>query len=292
LIIQPLRSFCRRNIDSTTIGWGGLLPGKSIADVLADAYDEHLFDGVLLEDMPDKPQFIFKATNLQTGRMVRMSKRRIADYRIGEIPHPKGFRLATAVAASSAFPPVLSPVVIKTKPSDWKKLEGADLHGQSAFTKKLVLTDGGVYDNIGLESIDSFQTILVSDAGAPFAFQMKKETFWPKQVFRALDIATDQSRGLRKRLLINQATMGKQTAAYWGIDQDGMKAPPHNALPAPISVTEKLARIRTRLNKFSPNEQGQLINWGYASCDNAVRRFADPAAAPPDGWPVPKHALG
>jgi NTE family protein len=135
--------------------------------------------------------------------------------------------------------------------------------------------------------------MLVSDAGAPFAMQVDRGTLWHKQVLRALDIATDQSRGLRKRLMFAEvATAEGRKAAYWGIDQDGVKNAAPGGLPCPPEVTGKIAKIRTRLDRFSAKEQGQLINWGYAACDNAMRRFAATDAPAPTAWPVPKYALG
>jgi NTE family protein len=62
-VIKPLRGFCRRDIDVKAAGWGAILPGKSIGDVLADIYDD-LFAGARIETLPDKPQFVFDATNL------------------------------------------------------------------------------------------------------------------------------------------------------------------------------------------------------------------------------------
>ena len=47
--------------------------------------------------------------------------------------------------------------------------------------------------------------------------------------------------------------------------------------------------------QISPEEQGQLINWGYALCDAALRgRTPDlvPGARRPARWPVPEAALG
>ena len=87
-VIEPLRGFCRRDIDVKAAGWGAILPGNSIGDVLADIYDD-LFAGARIEILPDKPQFVFGATNLQTGRLVRIQKVRLADYSIGEVPNPK-----------------------------------------------------------------------------------------------------------------------------------------------------------------------------------------------------------
>ena len=196
-VIKPLRDFCRRSVDTSAVGWGSILPGKSIGDVLADTYDD-LFKGITLQDLPDSPQFVFNATNLQTGRLVRLQKVRLADYTLGEIVNPN-VRLAVAVAASSAFPPVLSPVQITVDPKTWVKRPGAIYHGDPAYNRTLSLTDGGAYDNLGLETVDDFNPVIVSDAGAPFGMEDTASSLWPRQAMRALDIATDQARALRKR---------------------------------------------------------------------------------------------
>ena len=61
-------------------------------------------------------------------------------------------RLADAVAASSAFPPVLSPFTLRVKAADFAPGSRGPLHTQP-FTEKLVLSDGGVYDNLGVETV-------------------------------------------------------------------------------------------------------------------------------------------
>jgi NTE family protein len=289
-VITPLRSFCKRSIDTMAVGWSALLPAKSVGDVLADAYDE-LFHGITLQDLPDSPQFIFNATNLQTGRLVRLQKARLADYTIGEIVRPK-IRLAMAVAASSAFPPVLSPVEIDVDPKAWRKRKGAIYFGNAAYARKLSLTDGGAYDNLGLETVDDFNPVIVSDAGAPFGTEESASAFWPKQAMRALDIATDQSRGLRKRLLFAECRAGGRVVAFSGIDSDPTQYPAEQILHASPKVTAQLPRLRTRLNPFSDEEQGRLINWGWLMMDVAIRSYVDTSAPAPKSLPIPEYPLG
>lgn len=292
LIVQPLRKFCTQNVDTLAIAKGTFLPGWRISDVLAKIYDDDLFNKRTLDELPDRPQFVFKATNMQTGRLFRFSKRRLADYRIGEIPNPKGIRLAVAVAASSAFPPFLSPLELRLDPNLWVQLDGADLYEQLEYRTSVLLTDGGAYDNLGLETIDDFGTVLVSDAGAPFAFEPDTGLMWHQQTLRALDIATDQARGLRKRLLFAECTASRRPYSYWSIDGkiDSYKIP--DSLPCDRAKTDALAKIRTRLEPFSDREQGELINWGYALADAAVRRYAIPGEpTKPPAWPVPEHRL-
>ena len=73
--------------------------------------------------------------------------------------------LATAVAASSAFPPFISPVFLDPSPSDFEPGTGLDLQ-QVPYISHVVLTDGGVYDNLGLETVwKQCRTVLISDGG-------------------------------------------------------------------------------------------------------------------------------
>lgn len=125
LVMQPLRRFCARNIDARAIAEGTISPWNSISEVLAREYDE-LFEKKRLAALPDKPRTVFNTTNLQTGRDCRIAKPYLADYRIGQIKNPD-LSVGTAVAASSAFPPVLSPCVIEVDPASWERVEGADL---------------------------------------------------------------------------------------------------------------------------------------------------------------------
>lgn len=290
-VIQPLRKFCRQTLDVRVIG-GGLIPfTKSGTERLIEAYDTQLLDGMTLDQLPQRPDFIFKATNLQTGRSFRFSRKRVADYLVGEIRDTSKFKVAQAVAASSAFPPVLSPVTIKVKQSDWSDLEGTEFFGQSSFMHTLNLTDGGVYDNLGLERIDHFGTILCSDAGKPFNHGPTFGPLSPKQILRALDIGMDQARSLRTSALFAMQRFTGQKLGYWGIDMGETQKPASDLLPRAPEVVKQITALRTRLNEFTPTEQGLLINWGYACCDERMRSYVAIRASPPAEVPVPDVPL-
>jgi NTE family protein len=53
-----------------------------------------------------------------------------------------------------------------------------------------------------------------------------------------------------------------------------------------------LAQVKTRLKRLEPEVQERLVNWGYAICDVAMRRWVDPAAPAPGGFPYPEAGLG
>lgn len=311
LIAQPVRTMAGTALD-VSAGIEGLFSiFSTIADKVTEKYDKHLFKGARLADIAPfekgrTPRFIFYATSLQTGSSVRIERKRIADYRIGEIPNPD-LSVARAVCASSAFPPVLSPVEVKVDAGLWRDFaEGAaPLAGRHDLKSRLLLTDGGVYDNMGLEAVwDRCKTVLVSDAGAPLDVNAEPPTDWTRQAIRVLDIVTDQTRALRKRWLMQQfqqshaasvedgAQAAKKMGTYWGItthiDAYGMA----DALVRDNRKTHELQDIRTRLNEFTTEEQGRLINWGYALADAGMRKHVI-AGKPfaPAAWPVPEHPL-
>jgi NTE family protein len=292
LVAEPLQSFCRRTVDAVAISRGALSPFRTAADVLEEIYAEHLF-AKRLNQLPDRPTFVFNSTNMQTGRSFRFTKKYLADWRIGMLKNPS-LPIAKAVTASSAFPPMLSPVVLKDV-GQFEAVEGADLNDDPFYTRKLYLSDGGVYDNLGLETVwNRCSTVLVSDAGAPFSVGPNPGNDWVRQPMRALDIATDQSRGLRKRRIVDDYQRGERKGTYWGIDTDIEKYGLPDALKASPTVVETLAQIRTRLDPFSDEEQGRLINWGYALADAALRTYASHLITSPTApcWPKPDFALG
>ena len=289
--VTPLREFCERDVDVPSVLKGALVPGKTIADFVADQYADGLFGDANLQGLPDRPRFVFNSTNLATGVDFRFSKPYAGDFRIGLIRNPT-FKLATAVAASSAFPPFLSPLELSLDPDSFEKVEGADLYDDVSFRKHLKLTDGGVYDNLGLETVAKrFKTLLVSDAGAPFDYGGVQGSDWPRQALRVITILTHQAWSLRLRQLISDYRSNVHDGAYWGISTNMAKFETPGALVVPPEVTQALASIRTRLNQFSEAEQCSLINWGYAICDASMRRSGGFTNAPAPAWPYPEYAL-
>src|SRR5262249_13039170 len=115
LFVDGMRAMADTSVDVGAVIGGIFLPG-SISDRVAKAYDSVLFKGAKLADLPDDsggkaPRFVINATNIQTSALWRFSRPYMGDYRVGLIDKPD-VALATAVAASSAFPPILSPMTL------------------------------------------------------------------------------------------------------------------------------------------------------------------------------------
>jgi NTE family protein len=248
----------------------GLLPGRTAADWVAMAYDKYLFLGATLQDIPDKPRFTFMATNLQTGSGWRFAKDYAADYRVGRIDRPR-LSLARVVAASSAFPPVLSPARLAFEPGMVRPMLGADLH-RAPFTEQAVLTDGGVYDNLGLERVwKRCRTILVSNAGRNTPEIGSPTGQWVGQLFRTLYLVQQQAENSRKRILFGMNNLGQRKIAFWSIDTPIPSFGVADALSLSPQATAAAATMRTRLNPFSGREITLLLKAGYAGADASIR---------------------
>lgn len=284
-VVKPLREMACTTIDEKSILGGIFLPG-SISEKVASAYKKHLFGEATLQSMPDSPRFIFNATNVQSGALWRFEKPYMGDYRVGQVEKPT-VPLALAVAASSAFPPALSPCKLEIPPGVCKMVLGADLN-QVPYTTSVVLSDGGVYDNLGLETAwKRYTTILVSDAGGKMAAEPAPHEDWVRHSVRVLDLIDNQVRALRKRQLIEAYQLGTRKGAYWGIRTDIQDYQLADALPCPFPRTMELANLPTRLKAMEPAIQERLINWGYAVCDAAIRKHVDALISKPQNFPYP-----
>jgi NTE family protein len=291
-VIDPIRRLASRTIDRGAVLGGVFLPG-SISDKVTGAYREHLYGNATLQDLPDDPpRFIINATNVQSGALWRFSKPYMRDYRVGEIKNPE-VELAVAVAASSAFPPILSPLRLEVDASRYEQpTQEEDLHFEP-YLSDVVLSDGGVYDNLGLETAwKRYTTVLVSDGGGKMQPDADPKDDWARHALRVNEIIDNQVRSLRKRQVIDSFQRKTREGTYWGIRTDIAHYAAPGALPCPHPQTLALAATPTRLARLDEVHQERLINWGYAVCDAALRRHVDRALPPPAGFPYPASGVG
>ncbi len=290
-VVAPLRRLASTTIDRKSVMGGILQPRRTVAEKVAEAYREHLFEGATLQQLPDRPRFVINATNVQTGSLWRFSKPYMADYRVGEYRAPQ-VELAVAVGASSAFPPVLSPVRL-TVDGNGYAAEGRGELCRAPFTTSPVLTDGGVYDNLGLETAwKRYETILVSDGGGQMQPEGKVHSDWARHSLRVNALIDNQVRSLRKRQAIDAFKAGERTGAYWGIRTDIADYELADGLQCSYVKTQSLAATKTRLERMPDALQERLINWGYAVCDAAIRKHVDVAKPAPQGFPYPDREVG
>ena len=289
-VVNPIMRLADKTIDVPSVLGGSLWFG-TIGDKIIKSYRKHLFGDATLQDIVDEtpgvsPRFVFNATNVQSGVLWRFMKPYMRDYRVGEVKNPR-VKLAEVVAASAAFPPVLSPVELKLSPKDFTPNSGTDLQSDE-FRSRGVLTDGGVYDNLGLETAwKRYKTILVSDAGGGFAAEANPSRDWVRHAVRVLFTIDNQVRSLRKRQIVTAYLDKIRSGAYWSISENLDAFASHNPLQCPFDSTCKLAQIGTRLKKIDRTTQQKLINWGYAASAWRYGQYYDKSLPLANVFPFP-----
>ncbi len=113
--------------------------------VAAKALDRALFDGAPLSRLNPNTDHVICACELQSAKDVYFSGRFIYSYPLGW-GVPADLPLARAVQASACLPGAFAPVVLPIERHHFS-LAGA---GDDPLSRML-LTDGGVYDNMGTE---------------------------------------------------------------------------------------------------------------------------------------------
>ncbi len=105
----------------------------------------------------------------------------------------------------------------------------------------------------------------------------------------------NQVRDLRKRQAIESFKAGEsdknhRLGTYWGIRSHIADYELSSGLDFPPDLAQELAKTKTRLKRLDKNRQQQLVNWGYAICDTAMRRWVSKEAAKPENLPYPEAA--
>ena len=273
---EPLRRFTQTNIRTRAV-LGRLLPKNWFrsnvdSDALAARYAAGPAPG-RLADLPERPRFVFCATDItnRTGWVFDAGRREIgAD---GRLRPAKDWPLARATAASSCLPGAFTAMKV-------------DFDGES-----LELTDGGIYDNLGLEPIwRDHAVVLVSDAAPSFVPKPElAAAVWSnlRYVVTLLEQATD----VRKRWLIASFLRGDLDGAYWGIASRPSNYGSDAGYPDSL-IAEVISQVRIDLDVFSDAEIAVLENHGYFMADIALGRHAShilggtppPAKAPHPEW--------
>ncbi|WP_239337034.1 patatin-like phospholipase family protein [Frankia sp. CiP3] len=153
-------------------------------DVLRDRLALH--GRTLAEPTDPGLSVVLTATDLRSGGAFRFGNRGISSSRLGDVIG--AVDVATAAAASAAFP-LLLPALERTFEFDQDGRRRRDV---------VLLTDGGVYDNLGLSVLEPGRSpeftshvypvdyIISCDAGRHSS--TKSPRFWPARTARAFEI--------------------------------------------------------------------------------------------------------
>jgi NTE family protein len=195
---------------------GGLLdPFHSRLDKLAGTYERDLFGDRTLGALQAGPRLYLNATNLATGNMFFFvtgggGAAEMGEWELGTCS-AQHFLLSRAVAASSAFPPVFPPLRI------------GQAEYPAADVEYVCLTDGGVYDNLGVNPLlrrrNALDYVIVSDAGKPFEIDQRPTEAGTGVLVESIDILMEQVRGLQfSRLELSAHKEGGAKPVWFSID--------------------------------------------------------------------------
>ena len=298
LVAAPLNALASRNIRTPALltklrPWTWHQPDvgvRALADQLVDAVD---WWATPLRDNGDSgPAIVTSATEVAYGvnwvfedPTARRPHGRVGDYRLGWADPPADLRIADVVAASCAFPPYFAPMVINGEALHLTQGHpGLESEAERASIRRHIrLTDGGVYDNLGLEPVwKSHRTVLVSDGGGVFRARSERTQYG--RLLRILGIATSGGQSVRTRWLHASFARDVLDGASWALDsfiEDG-----EGSYPRP--VTELINAVRTDLDAFSEAEQHILERHGYLVADHHVRAHA-PQLVTLEAALVPPH---
>ena len=263
------------------------------AAALAKALQKRWSLSGLLSDLPDSPRWIINATCYESGKNWRFMKKRMGDYVTGYVASPR-LPIASAVAASSAFPGLVGALKLRTSRLEWFTFDNGRQRAHAPQFATLTLWDGGVYDNLGVEALfkpgdayrDGFDFLIVADASARLGAETRRLCA-PK---RLLSIATDQVRGIRARAVVSHLQANPDAGVYLRIGNtheyiysEAGRAGMVERLGADALNTAEVreaASVGTTLRKCTRREYDLLFAHGYQVADATLSAYCGNAFEP------------
>ncbi|MBO9651077.1 MAG: patatin-like phospholipase family protein [Variovorax sp.] len=268
--LDKLENYLRtRSIAVASVVAGVFDPFETRLDKLAGSYDRDLFQGKTLASLRGGPRIYFNSTNLATGNMFFFvagggKAEEMGEHELGVVPAP-GFPISRAVAASSAFPPVFPPL----------RLSASD-YPPGASVEYVTLTDGGVYDNMGVNPMlrterNPLDYLIISDGGKPFALDEHPTESGAVVLKASLNIMMEQIRGLEFDRIQYRHLAGKGARPLWfSINSLEGESQPGDATFA--------SAISTNLKKLNDDEMRVLVRHGGSLLGSRIDKYASELA--------------
>lgn len=241
-------------------------------------YSTRLYAKRTLADLaPQAPAIRILATNLTTGERSAFDRHGL--HLGGEAVAADRVPLALAVTASSAFPGFFPPVELT--PSLLQV-------SQSAFGERprVLLTDGGVYDNLGAHDASEVAAALPSDdrprlvvSDASLTFEWTSAEAAPGTLmtaWRASDIVSHRVYKMDRAALARDNARSEHPPVVIPIAND---PPLKDALP--VGLQGDLPAVRTDLDSFSQGEIQALVLHGQYAAREKLRAAGFPV---PEAW--------
>lgn len=228
-------------------------------------------------------------TTYETGKRFYFCREKMGDYKLGYVERPQ-IPLSDVMAASAGFPVLIGPYSLHTGAYHWIPGEYLEPDWKTPHGT-IHLWDGGVYDNLGLESIYTFQDggllkdglafMIISNASASIEFRHRQSVRLGRNLKRILDISMDQVTALRTRTVMDFIKRTDQ-GIYIKIGNSAEKIVSGSKCPEKEKqdlikrcLTEEQAieamNYPTTLRKPEPSDYQLLLRHGYETAECTYR---------------------
>ena len=224
----------------------------SATTILRRAMDDELFKGALLSQFSSsKPLLIINAADLRTGSAFYFSAGESGTWRLGSLVNDN-ISVAHAVTASAAHPLFLPPL---DELLPFRRRDG------SLHLERVTLTDGGVYDNLGLAplwpdrdpsislNVTAVDTIICCRAGHGLRIGPPSQ-FIISRLKSAFSCIHDRAQNSSMKRLFDLQQAGKLrnfVLPYLGQNDSRLKFP-----PSELVRREEVYAYPTNFSKMSP----------------------------------------
>lgn len=292
VVPRCLQLLTTRNVQRTFVLKSLVLPWRLAsgrAAVLGDALESKWGIRGSLADLPIAPRWIINATCYQTGKNWRFQRDLMGDYQTKYV-HDPDFRLSQALAASAAVPGLIGPLILRSRRHQWSEYCDDRWTPIEPKYSRLHLWDGGVYDNLGVEALfkpgeglrDGTDFLIVCDASRPLSRESRQSSWKPgylKASLRLVDVATDQVRSLRARMLIEHFKQNPGTGAYLRLGMATKKVYSRNPTEGKPALTDSevslVSQIETTLRRLSHSEFSLLFRHGFEVADATLLSYGN-----------------
>ena len=261
--------------------WEGM---EQIYEFQAELLEKHVGNNPALRDL--LLDFVLELYYLRSAAVLSGNIRK----------HWDALRLGEAVGASACFPPVFPPYIMFEFYDDW-------------HVSRLGLSDGGVYDNAGLDALfeERCNYIIVSDTSGLFGVNQNSSAGRLGMSGRIVSILMDDVAAHQRELLRARRSAAKRiediassTNAYpetylssndlRGLSFYHINSPAIDGPGLALDLNRKLlASLRTDLDGFGEVEIAALVNHGYDTADRYLRQYlADYPQADKAFWTPPQ----
>ncbi len=218
---------------------------------LQDVLGRQLFGNATIDRPRRDVKVVLNACELRSGTAFRFGSAESGSSRFGRLADNR-VPVARAVAASAAYPVLLPALDRREEFIDW---DGTPLR------ERVLLTDGGVYDNLGLTclapgrspkystNVHPVDYIVSCDAGQGILDVDTWPMWWPSRVKRSFESVYRKAQDAGKRALHEDRANGKIKGfamAYLGMNDRNLPIRPPDLVPR-----ERVARYPTDFSSMT-----------------------------------------